>query len=223
MADVYEEHHAVKQERLKLWELIEATPWLNWLLLTKRPENILKLSPWNEVWPDNVWIGTSVGLQHRAEARIPWLLEVPAVVRFLSCEPMLGVLDLTAWLEQLQWVICGGESGKGARPLDPAWARSLRDQCFAVGVPYYFKQWGGRYHHSGGRQLDGRTWDEIPPECASGEETNKLASPASLAAQRASTQETTTLQSKDQPRRSPSHCSRAVQFGWQLNNERETL
>ena len=166
VADVYEDHPAVVDERQKLWQLIEVTPWLNWLLLTKRPENILQMSPWGQgSWPDNVWVGTSVGLQSRAEERIPYLLEVPAVVRFLSCEPLLDPLDLSPWLSQLQWVISGGESGQSARPMDMAWPRMLRDQCQAAHVPYFFKQVGGRYHNSRGRELDGRTWDEMPPEC----------------------------------------------------------
>ncbi len=168
MADVYEDHPTVNQERPKLWRLIEQTPWLNWLLLTKRPENILKMSPWRTSFPDNVWIGTSAGLQKRAEERVPFLLEVPAVVHFLSCEPLLGPLDLTPWLSQLQWVICGGESGTGARPFDLDWARSLRDQCQQHHAHFFFKQVGGRYHNSGGRMLDGRTWDEMPPEVAQG-------------------------------------------------------
>ena len=165
MADVYEDHPALIGEREKLWQLIEQTPWLNWLLLTKRPENILCMSPWGRhAWPDNIWIGTSVGLQARAEERIPLLLEVPAVVRFLSCEPLLGPLDLSPWLSQLHWVISGGESGTDARLMDLTWPRLLRDQCQTAHVPYFFKQVGGRYHNSGGRELDGRTWDEIPPE-----------------------------------------------------------
>ncbi|MGH2478077.1 MAG: DUF5131 family protein [Ktedonobacteraceae bacterium] len=162
MADVYEKHPTIVHERRKLWELIEATPWLNWLLLTKRPENILELSPWRSSWPDNVWVGTSVGLQSRAEELIPYLLEVPAVVRFLSCEPLLGPLDITPWLAQLHWVICGGESGTGARVMDLDWARSLRSQCQTFDVPYFFKQVGGRYHDSGGNKLDGQTWEQMP-------------------------------------------------------------
>lgn len=165
MADVYEDHPLVTSEREKLWALMATTPWLNWLLLTKRPENVLKMSPWHRGdWPDNVWIGTSVGLQERAEERIPLLLEIPAVVRFLSCEPLLGPIDLSPWISQLQWVISGGESGSAARPIDMGWPRALRDQCQEAHVPYFFKQVGGRYHASGGRELDGRTWDEMPPE-----------------------------------------------------------
>jgi protein gp37 len=79
-------------------------------------------------------------------------------------EPLLGPLDLTLWLPSLQWVIVGGESGAGARPMWPAWARSLREQCSAAGVPFFFKQWGGCTHSAGGRLLEGRTWDEMPPE-----------------------------------------------------------
>jgi protein gp37 len=167
MADIYEKHPMVNEARARLWELIGQTPWLIWLLLTKRPENILELSAWGQRWPDTVWVGTSVGLQKRAEERLPVLLEVPAVVRFISCEPLLGPLDLSPWLSQLQWIISGGESGQRARPFDLDWARSLRDQCQQAQVPYFFKQVGGRYHNSGGRLLDGRTWDEMPPEVPS--------------------------------------------------------
>lgn len=165
MADVYEDHPAIDGERGKLWEIIAQTPWLNWLLLTKRPENILRMSPWGMgYWPDHVWVGASVGLQARAEERLPFLIEVPAVVRFVSCEPLLSPLDLSAWLASLQWVISGGESGPAARPMDLAWPRMLRDQCQAMHIPYFFKQVGGRYHDSGGRDLDGKIWHEMPPE-----------------------------------------------------------
>ncbi len=165
MADVFELHVDVVEARARLWKLIEATPWLNWLLLTKRPENIMTLAPWGKsVWPDNVWVGTSVGLQKRADERIPKLLEVPAAVRFLSCEPLLGPLDLTPWIDQVQWVICGGESGSGFRPLNLDWARALRNQCLEASIPYFFKQVGGRYHNSGGNLLDGLLWRDMPPE-----------------------------------------------------------
>jgi protein gp37 len=165
MADVYEEHPQLDSEREKLWKLIAVTPMLNWLLLTKRPQNVLAMSPWGrDAWPDNVWIGTSTGLQKRAEERIPALLEVPAIVRFVSAEPLLGPVDLSPWLKSLSWVIAGGESGPHFRPLNPDWARFLRDQCQAAKVLFFFKQIGGCYHTSGGRFLDGRTWDEMPPE-----------------------------------------------------------
>lgn len=165
MSDVFEDHPQLVGEREKLWKLIEATPWLNWLLLTKRPQNMLAMSPWGrDPWPDNVWAGTSVENQKRAEERISSLLEVKAQVRFLSCEPLLGPLDLTPWLAHLSWIIAGGESGPHFRPLNLDWARSLRDQCQAANVLYHFKQIGGRTHAAGGRMLDGRTWDEMPSE-----------------------------------------------------------
>ena len=162
MADVFESHPTVNQERQKLWPLIERTPWLTWLLLTKRPQNILSMVPISWLWPSNVWVGTSVENQRCADERISALLQVPSVVRFLSCEPLLGPINLSAYLPHLQWCIAGGESGSHARPIDLAWVRSIRDQCQAAHVPFFFKQWGGRFHSTGGRSLDGRTWGEMP-------------------------------------------------------------
>jgi len=157
-----------------LLDLIRQTPNLDWLLLTKRPElwnmrldesfgtmpmHGIKSALANFVgrWlfdknpPSNVWIGTTVENQKYADLRIPDLLKIPAKVHFLSCEPLLGKLDLRKAFDGdqafplgmgIQWVICGGESGRGARPMHPDWARSLRDQCQAAGVPFFFKQWG---------------------------------------------------------------------------------
>lgn len=163
MADVFEDHPALPPERAKLWPLIEATPWLDWLLLTKRIENVSGMVPWGDNWPENVWIGTSVENQEWADLRIPILLELPAIVRFLSCEPLIGPVDLGHFLEpgyetqggdwtempSVDWVICGGESGGHARRMAPEWARSLRDQCRPrdlpyrfEGVPFLFKQTG---------------------------------------------------------------------------------
>lgn len=124
-----------------------------------------------------VWLGVSVEDQKAADLRIPALLDTPATVRFLSCEPMIGSVDLGRWtvpdgtgtrpcIPDLSWAICGGESGKGARPMDPEWARQLRDQCVTARVPYFFKQWGGITPKAGGRELDGRTWDEYPTDGA---------------------------------------------------------
>jgi protein gp37 len=122
-------------------------------------------------WPlPNVWLGVSVETQQWADIRIPALLETPAAVRFLSCEPLLSPVDLDPWLDVhplrrlplLDWVIVGGESGHAARAMRPDWAELLRDQCVAAGVPYLFKQWGGRTPKANGRILDGRTWDEYP-------------------------------------------------------------
>jgi protein gp37 len=166
LADVFEEHPDVAEARIALWELIGETPWLNWLLLTKRPENMVRMAPasFADGWPDNVWAGTSAGTQETADRNIPLLLTVPAVVRFVSDEPQLEYVDLRSYLEKLQWVICGGESGAHARPFDLDWARDVRDQCREANVRFFFKQVGGRFHNSGGRDLDGRTWDEVPPE-----------------------------------------------------------
>lgn len=179
MADVFEllpaghpDEETLEEARGRLWRLIAETRSLDWLLLTKRPENVLGLTPvdWRAgTWPQNVWVGTTVEDQRRVDERIPHLLTIPAPVRFLSCEPLLGPVDLRRWLGEaccrppwsddtlhahdcepeknglapgVDWVICGGESGPGARPIHPDWARSLRDQCQKAGVPFFFKQWG---------------------------------------------------------------------------------
>jgi protein gp37 len=140
-------------------------------------------------WPvPNVWLGVSVEDQKWADVRIPALKETPAAVRFLSCEPLLGPVERLylgesamagvcvdidgAWWHPpgscphcspgLDWVIVGGESGHGARPMDPSWALGIRDACAAAGVPFLFKQWGGRTSKAGGRELDGRTYDGYP-------------------------------------------------------------
>ncbi len=177
LADVFEGKDTMPKEswspvlfaRDRLFHLIDDTPHLDWLLLTKRPENIEELAI--RSMPDNVWIGTSVESQKTADERIPHLLRVPAAVRFLSCEPLLGPVDLmdvkfpaarmdvlsgtgvatrgvggqsipNAWCNPVDWVIVGGESGPGARPMHPDWVRELRDQCNSAGVAFHFKQWG---------------------------------------------------------------------------------
>jgi protein gp37 len=157
-------------------------------ILTKRPGRMASLlarledeargfAAWHEnsrttmsgpgtiLWPlPNVWLGTSVENQRWADIRIPKLLQTPAAVRFLSCEPLLGPIDLHLDNVRgaLAWVIVGGESGVGARPMDASWARSLRDQCVGSSVLFFFKQWGGITPKAGGRTLDERTWDEMP-------------------------------------------------------------
>lgn len=166
MGDVFEQHPAVAGERARLWPLIDATPWLFWLLLTKRPENIAGMVPatWIARPRANVGFGTSVEDQAAADARIPFLLSIPAAMRFLSCEPLLGPLDLRDFLTDGagHWVIAGGESGPRHRPCDPVWVRGIRDQCADAFVPFYFKQWGGARSTSGGRELDGQLWGELP-------------------------------------------------------------
>ena len=114
-------------------------------------------------WP-NVWLGVSVEDQKRADERIPLLLETPAAVRFVSAEPLLGPVDFGEALDQIDWVIVGGESGPGARPMNPDWVRSIRDQCQFVEVPFFFKQWGGRTPKANGNTLDGHQYQEYPVE-----------------------------------------------------------
>jgi protein gp37 len=147
MADVFEDNPQVVAERQKLWDLIAATPNLDWQLLTKRPENVNKMVPakWlTDGFPKNVWIGTSVEHQAAADKRIPELLKVNASVRFLSCEPLIGPVDLSNFdLASIDWAIIGGESGPGARAMDPAWARSIKDQCVAKNMKVFVKQMGG--------------------------------------------------------------------------------
>jgi len=110
----------------------------------------------------HVWPGTSVEDQPTADERIPVLLDTPAAVRWISAEPLLGPVEIEEYLADLDWVVAGGESGPAARPMDPDWARSLRDQCVRSQVPFFFKQWGGPAAKAGGRELDGRTWDQMP-------------------------------------------------------------
>lgn len=132
-------------------------------VLTKRPGRMASVV--RRVQPEplpNVWLGASVEDQRWARIRIPKLLETPAAVRFLSCEPLLGPVDLSTWLWRIDWIIVGGESGPGFRSMQASWARRLRDQSVLSGVPFFFKQWGGRTPKAGGRDLDGRTWDQMP-------------------------------------------------------------
>jgi protein gp37 len=128
-------------------------------VLTKRARRLAALAL-SLPWPANVWLGVSVETGDYLW-RIDCLREVPAAVRFLSLEPLLGPMpDLP--LGHINWVIAGGESGPGARPMRAEWARSVRDQCLAARVPFFFKQWGGVQRTRAGRRLDGRTWDQYP-------------------------------------------------------------
>jgi protein gp37 len=128
-------------------------------VLTKRPERVAE--HWSELpWPSNVWMGTSIESAEYLSRAIA-LRTVPARVRFLSVEPLIGPIPRLP-LKGIHWVIVGGESGPGARPMNPDWVRSLRDQCVGKGVAFFFKQWGGTNKKRTGRALDGRTWDEMP-------------------------------------------------------------
>lgn len=144
MADVFERRRDLDAERRRLWTLIEQTDSLDWLLLTKRPKEAKDLVPWGRRWPANVWLGTTAENQEWADKRIPHLLALPARIRFLSCEPLLGQLDLRRHLKKrgIHWIIAGGESGTGARPMHPDWVRLLRDYAAKEGIAFHFKQWG---------------------------------------------------------------------------------
>jgi len=128
-------------------------------VLTKRSKRLAALAT-DLTWPANVWMGVSVE-NDRYRFRIDHLRTVPAAVRFLSIEPLLGPVGELD-LDGVQWVIVGGESGHGARPIDVAWVTDIRDQCIDAGVAFFFKQWGGRTAKAGGRDLEGRTWDDMP-------------------------------------------------------------
>jgi protein gp37 len=161
MADVFDDE-VDPSWRSDFWDLVKKCPSLDWQVLTKRPQNILQMLPsdWGEGW-SNVWLGTSVEDQTRADERTTILSEVPAKLRFLSVEPLLGPVEF-ANLSKIHWVICGGESGKGFRPLKPEWALSVRDQCVSANVPFFFKQWGTANKKFAGRLLEGKIWDEFP-------------------------------------------------------------
>jgi len=161
----------------EVWRTMADTPHHTYQILTKRParmaENLRRaLSIGDFIAPplENVWLGVSVEDQRRADERIPLLLLTPAAVRWLSVEPLLGPVDLWPWIADLDWVVVGGESGHGARPMDQDWARSLRDQCNEAAVPFFFKQWGtlkladGRVvgKKQAGRMLDGLTYNGYP-------------------------------------------------------------
>lgn len=151
MADVFDNADDLQPVREMLWELIRKTPHLDWLLLTKRIGNAKAMLPAD--WGDgfhNAWLGASIVNQPEADRDIHKLLALPARVRFLSCEPLLGPIDLTAHCppfyaphlrkDRISWVICGGESGHKARPMEWEWVRSLRDQCADAGVAFFMKQ-----------------------------------------------------------------------------------
>lgn len=190
MADVFEDRPELVPHRNRLWKLISATPNLDWLLLTKRPSRIAGNLPpdWGDGYK-NVWLGTTVENQKRADELLPELIRIPAIVRFISAEPLLEAVNLRPYLSNIHWVITGGESGPKARPADPAWFRGMMLQCMEFGVPFHFKQWGdwapgdgenlalarvivteqgsrmvrvGKKH--AGRVLDGQTHDGLPEQ-----------------------------------------------------------
>lgn len=146
MADVFELRSDLDAERARLWELVAATSWLDWQLLTKRPENVRGMVPgrWLREWPGHVWLGTSTEDQRRADERVPELLRLPAPVRFLSVEPLIAPVQLRCdWLRELAWVIVGGESGPGYRDMDPEWLRRVAVHAWQHDVAVYVKQAAG--------------------------------------------------------------------------------
>lgn len=169
-------HISVSDWRKEAWEVIGKTPQHTYLILTKRPERIKDCLPddWGGGY-SNVWLGVSVENQKMADWRIPLLLDIPAVVHFLSVEPMLGFIDLSEWIPNgykgdgqksgIGWVICGGESGPNSRPLERTQVSVLQDQCWVADIPFFFKQWGGNTKidgHWGGNELDGQTYQQLP-------------------------------------------------------------
>jgi protein gp37 len=142
-----------------VFDTIARTPHHTYQVLTKRSKRLAVLAA-GLGWPPNLWMGVSVE-SARYTFRIEHLRQVPASVRFVSAEPLLGPLG-DVDLGGIDWVIAGGESGPRARPMDIAWGRELRDRCESAEVSFFFKQWGGRTPKAGGRQLDGRTWDDMP-------------------------------------------------------------
>ena len=158
MSDLF--HERVPEEFIqRVFEVMEQATRHTFQILTKRAARVRELAP-RLPWPPNVWQGVSVETA-RYTSRIDDLQQVPAAVRFLSVEPLLGPIPALP-LDGISWVIVGGESGPKHRPLDPAWVREIRDQCVDARVPFFFKQWGGRTPKAGGRVLDGEKWDQMP-------------------------------------------------------------
>jgi protein gp37 len=162
MSDLF--HEEIPAEFIaEVFETMQAAHWHTFQVLTKRPERLAEIAPILP-WPDNVWMGVTIE-NRRFVDRADHLRTVPAAVRFISAEPLLGPLeglDLT----DIHWLIAGGESGPKHRRVDVAWLRELRDQCDEAGVAFFFKQWGGFRPKAGGRQLDGRTHDAYPEAVA---------------------------------------------------------
>lgn len=143
----------------RIFRTMEEAHWHEFQILTKRPEHLRTVAD-RLPWPENVWMGVSVENEDYLW-RVAHLTAVPASVRFLSLEPLLGPLPSLS-LKGIHWVIVGGESGPHARPMDPEWVRQIRARCLEEGVPFFFKQWGGTRKSRTGRELDGRTWDQFP-------------------------------------------------------------
>jgi protein gp37 len=158
MSDLF--HVRVPEEFIRqVFDVMNRASWHQFQVLTKRADRLSKISP-RLAWAENIWMGVSVE-NASYTGRIEELRASAAKVKFLSLEPLLGPLPRLP-LDGIDWVIVGGESGPGARPMEPDWVRDIRDQCVSQRVPFFFKQWGGVFKKRTGRTLDGRTWDEMP-------------------------------------------------------------
>lgn len=167
MNDICEDRRDLDPLRRMLIELIEKTPWLDWLLLTKRPFLYRRFFPWKE-WPKNAWAGTTTEHQYWFDHRMKALAQVPAAIKFISAEPLFSQIDISAHVKDLQWVITGSESGQKARPTQEAWIRNLKDQCVGAAIPFFYKQFTVPVPTMPFNkviptpELDGRTWVEFP-------------------------------------------------------------
>jgi protein gp37 len=162
MSDVFHAHFSLEQIQ-KVFDVMNACPQHQFQVLTKRPERAVRLAD-QLVWTHNIWMGTSIesmDVARRADA----LRQIPAAIRFISAEPLLGPLDELN-IDDIHWVIGGGESGIGYRPCKEEWAIGLRDLCLERDVSFFWKQWGGRTPKSKGRVLEGKEWNEYPEELA---------------------------------------------------------
>ena len=143
----------------EIFDVMRRANWHHFQILTKRAERLAELAPHIE-WPQNVWMGVSVENQNQV-ARVGHLRSTAAAVKFLSIEPLIGPIH-TLDLAGIDWVIVGGESGPGSRPIEEKWVIEIKRRCLEARVPFFFKQWGGFNKKKNGRQLQGRTWDEMP-------------------------------------------------------------
>jgi protein gp37 len=158
MSDLF--HEDVPEEFIQeVFKIMRKASWHTFQVLTKRSRRLIELSP-NIFWPENVWMGVSVENQ-QYDYRIEDLLKSQSKVKFLSLEPLLGPIS-NLNLDGIDWVIVGGESGPGARPIEPFWVTDIRDQCIASNTPFFFKQWGGVRKKRNGRLLEGKYWNEMP-------------------------------------------------------------
>ncbi len=163
MSDLF--HDEVPVEFIaSTFEMMRSTPQHTYQVLTKRAQRLSRVAG-DLDWPSNLWMGVSVESRNFL-FRLNYLRSVPAAVRFLSAEPLLGPLGALD-LDGIHWVIAGGESGTNARPVEHEWVAQLRDTCTSAGVAFFFKQWGGRTPKAGGRELDGEVWDQLPVKAAS--------------------------------------------------------